>query len=93
MIYKIEIKKRALKNLRKIPDKFAEKIREIINIELSNNPHQPHPKIKKIFEPIIGYRYKTPPYRIIYQIDEKNKIIFIRKIKHRKDSYKRFGIF
>lgn len=92
MRYKIDIKKSALKSLNKIPTVYAEKIRNIIYNELSINPNQPFYKIKKIYEPIIGYRYEVHPYRILYQIDHQNKIVYIQKIKHRKDSYKRFGI-
>jgi len=93
MNYKIDIKKSALKDLNKIPNIYAEKIRNIINNELTVNPYQPYQKIKKIFEPIIGYRYKVPPYRIIYHVNEENKLVKIHKIKHRKNSYKRFGMF
>jgi len=92
MRYKVIVRNKASKNLKRIPQEFAEKIWKILFNELATNPHPPHSKIKKILEPIIGYRYKIPPYRILYQIDEKNKTIYIHKIKHRKDTYKRFGI-
>jgi mRNA interferase RelE/StbE len=35
-----------------------------------------------------GYRIRSGNYRILYRIDDKNKVIFIYRVKHRKESYR-----
>lgn len=35
-----------------------------------------------------GYRIRTGDYRIIYRIDDKHKILFIYRVKHRKEAYR-----
>lgn len=35
------------------------------------------------------YRLRFGPYRILYEIDDKNKTITLYKIAHRKDVYKK----
>jgi len=34
------------------------------------------------------FRYRIGDYRVIYSVDESNKIVEILSIKHRKDAYK-----
>lgn len=35
-----------------------------------------------------GYRIRSGNYRIVYRIDDKNKLIYIYRVKHRKESYR-----
>ena len=35
-----------------------------------------------------SYRIRVGTYRVIYEIDDKNKIVTVYKIRHRKDVYK-----
>lgn len=35
-----------------------------------------------------GYRLRTGPYRILYRIDDREKIVFVYRIKHRKEVYR-----
>lgn len=37
-----------------------------------------------------GYRIRSGKYRILFEIDDESKIVFIYKINHRKDVYKQF---
>jgi mRNA interferase RelE/StbE len=34
-----------------------------------------------------GYRIRSGNYRIIYRVDDKQKEVFIYRIKHRKEAY------
>ena len=35
-----------------------------------------------------SYRIRVGMYRVIYEIDDKNKVVTVYKIRHRKDVYR-----
>ncbi|MBI2070820.1 MAG: type II toxin-antitoxin system RelE/ParE family toxin [Elusimicrobia bacterium] len=35
-----------------------------------------------------GYRLRSGDWRILYRVDDKTKIIYVYRIKHRKDAYR-----
>jgi mRNA interferase RelE/StbE len=76
----------ALKDLRTIEKKNAQKI--ILTIQKCTND-KPLEKSKKLSGSFEGlYRYRIGDYRVIFQIDNSDKTIIILKIKHRKNIYK-----
>ena len=65
------------------------KITEYVYPLLKSNPFF-GPKIKKLKGEFEDYfRFRIGDYRLFYIIDEKEKIVFIVSLKHRKDAYKR----
>ena len=80
---KINIRKSAIKDLKKI----AKEKREIIHSKILRLAEFPNlPNIKKLthFEP--AYRFRVGEYRILFDVSD-NQIV-IGRILHRKDSYK-----
>ena len=85
--YKVKIKPSAVKELEKIPKKDLQKLTKMIQ-SLSINP-RPHG-----CEKLSGqerYRVRKGNYRIIYSIEDDILIVYIVKIGHRKDIYKRLS--
>lgn len=83
-MYKIFILPQAQKDLDNLQTKTFKQIKNKILL-LPQNP-RPFGCLKLTAEE--GYRLKTGDYRILYRIDNKQKIIFIYRIKHRKEAYK-----
>ncbi len=83
--YKILWKKSAVKELKKIPNHFADKIYDVIS-ELSINPRPD--SCKNMVSLSKHYRLKVGDYRVVYSIEDKILIIEIIRIAHRKDVYK-----
>ncbi|MDT3739863.1 MAG: type II toxin-antitoxin system RelE/ParE family toxin [Candidatus Kapabacteria bacterium] len=83
--YKIFWKKSAVKELKKIPNQFADKIYDAIS-ELSNEPRPDNSK--NMVSLSKHYRLKVGDYRVVYSIEDKILIIEIIRIAHRKDVYK-----
>jgi len=83
-VYKIFILPQAQKDLDNLQTKILNQMKSKISL-LSNNP-RPSGCLKLTAEE--GYRLKTGDYRILYRIDDKEKIIYIYRIKHRKEVYK-----
>jgi mRNA interferase RelE/StbE len=85
LIYKLLIDDKIIKDLKKIDKKWQIKILETIKKNIIKNPY--------IGKKLVGnlsayYKYRVGNYRIIYEIIEKNVVIVIIKIKHRKDVYR-----
>ena len=79
--YKITIRKSAVKELEEIPGKELRKIVGCIQ-SLAQNP-RPHGSQKLSGQE--QYRVRQGDYRIVYSIDDKDSIIDIVKIGHRRE--------
>jgi mRNA interferase RelE/StbE len=91
-MYKIDIGKRALKELERLPKNIVAKFREKFE-ELANDPYKVS-GVKKIDNPkTIGldldevYRVRVGDYRAVYSIENDILVIHIWKSGHRKDIY------
>lgn len=85
MSYKIQIEKRALKQLASLQKPFNKKIKSIISSLIDD----PRPKgIKKLHGKKSIYRLRQGRYRIAIFIDDKSKCVKILKVDDRKDVYK-----
>jgi len=81
-MYKIQFKKKVVKELQKLPKKDAERIVEKISA-LSNNLAG---DVKKLANFTPEYRLRVGAYRVLFEI-EKN-VIIIYHIKQRGEAYK-----
>lgn len=83
--YKVSIKRSAVKEIEAIPQK-KERQRIIRRIgQLAEDPHPPGPK------KLSGnnkYRVRQGSYRIVYSIEDKELIVIVVKVGHRKDVYR-----
>ncbi len=84
MEYKIKVISSAQKDLDNLEKRYFEQIKDRMN-SLKSNPRPPN-CLKLTAEE--GYRIRSGDFRILYRIDDKNKIIYIYRIKHRKESYR-----
>ena len=82
MIYKIEIKPKAVKDGKKIPKNILRRI--FVKIELLQNNLEGDVKHLTNFTP--EYRLRVGNYRILFEVDKDQ--INIYRIMHRKEVYK-----
>jgi mRNA interferase RelE/StbE len=85
MNYHVEVPAKVEKYILSLPIKIALQITERINL-LAENP-RPTNSIK--LEGQEGYRIKSGNYRVIYEIDDKAKIVYVLSVRDRKDAYKK----
>ncbi|MDB5284796.1 MAG: addiction module toxin, RelE/StbE family [Bacteroidota bacterium] len=83
-LYQVVIKERAVKQLSKIPKKFARKIDEIIQ-SLAQEPRPIGCKKLQGYDDV--YRMRFSEYRIVYLITDTKLIVEIIQIGNRKDIY------
>ena len=82
--YKVVIRKKAEKNLKKIPLIWSVRIIKALDV-LEINPFYG----EKLWGELTGcYKIKVWPYRIIYRVIENKKIVHIQRIDHRQGAYK-----
>lgn len=84
--FQIVFKPSAERELRKLPQKIIVKASRMIE-ELARNPYPPY--ISKLMGENT-YRMRVGDYRILYTINKIEKIVYIKRVKHRKDVYRKF---
>lgn len=84
VIYRIQIKKSATKEINALPT--SDKVRIIAKIQaLAKNPRGPDSKKLSSQE---KYRVRVGVYRILYEIHDSILMITIVRVAHRKDIYR-----
>lgn len=70
-----------------VKDKLARKLEAQVYPQLRAQPHF-GPNIKKLrdWEPET-WRYRLGPWRLFYEIDEREKILFLTTLSLRRDAY------
>jgi len=86
MTYIIIIPKSVTKQIDILPTKVADEILDKIGY-LKHNPRPINAKMKGSK----GYRLRVGNYRVIYDIDDVGKRIFLRRVGHRSNIYKHNG--
>ncbi|RYU94365.1 type II toxin-antitoxin system RelE family toxin [Emticicia agri] len=91
-MYTVEISRKALKELKKLPIDYIKKFREKFQ-ELAENPYDVQGTKKLINPKSLGidleevYRIRVGDYRAIYSIENNVLTIYILKVAHRKEVY------
>jgi mRNA interferase RelE/StbE len=83
MSYSISILRRAQKSLSKLPVSDYERIRDAIR-SLATTPR---PEGCRKLTARTGWRIRIGVYRVIYTIDDSQKLITVLDIGHRRDIY------
>lgn len=83
-MYRIIIERRAVKEIETLPDDIIQRI-----IDTSKNLKlNPRPYGSKKLAGEVGYRIRIRDYRILYTVDDNQKLVTIYRVKHRKEAYR-----
>ncbi|MGA1794181.1 MAG: type II toxin-antitoxin system RelE family toxin [Thermoplasmatota archaeon] len=88
MSYQIRIEKRAIKEMKILPNEDQVRIKEKVRSILMENPY---PTGKNDVKKILGskfWRLRVGDYRVFFDIDEEEKIVYILSIRHRSKAYR-----
>jgi len=84
MIYKVSIRRKAQKQLAKIPANDYKKVKQaIMDLE-----HDPRPPGSQKLKGRPGWRIRQGDYRVIYEIQDDKLIVLVLEIGDRKDIYR-----
>ncbi len=84
--YKVEIARSVEQDLRTIDKRFVPQIFSAIK-SLASNPF-PEKKCKKLKGSQNCYRLRVGNFRVLYEVQKSVRIVYIYKVRHRKDAYK-----
>ena len=82
--YEVQVDARVAREIRRIPGNDAESILDAIE-SLGGNPH-PHGSCKLVNQP--GWRIRIGRYRVLYHIDEDNRVVTVYRAGHRRQVYR-----
>ena len=83
MVYRVTLKKRAVKALEEINEPYYSNIKQAIY----SLAHNPRPQGYKKLKGRGGYRIRVADYRIIYDIFDDLLVVDVIDLGHRKDIY------
>ena len=85
MGYAVIIKASAQKQIAKLPAVYQNKVKTVIlYLELNPRPHG----YKKLIGSNNIYRIRVGIYRIVYEVEDKQLLIYVFDVDHRKDVYR-----
>ena len=83
--YRLEVKEKAVKELAKVrPDMGMRLLKFIESLASDPKPRKSH----KLSGSINCYRLRVGDYRVLYQVDDKEELVTIYKIGHRREVYR-----
>ncbi len=83
--YRIRIEKRTLKVLSSLPKRTRTKVRKAID----SLTETPRPRgVKKLTDEHQLYRIRVGSLRVVYQVLDRDLLVLVVKIGHRKDIYR-----
>ena len=83
--YRVAIAPAARKQLAALPTDVQDQIRpEIVGLGADPRPH----RSQKLKGPSGEYRIRVGDYRVIYVIDDNNRLVGITRVAHRRDAYR-----
>ena len=84
--YHIYLTSRAEKDYKKLTPPVKERIKKaILQLEITRTP----PKFKTLIgKDIAQYRIRIGDYRVLYDVNDDDKVVFILRIGNRKDIYR-----
>ena len=85
MPYRIEIKRSAVKEIRKLPDSVLPRVMRTIE-GLKENPR---PAGARKLSGGEEYRVRVGDYRVVYTIAEEVVTVYIVRVRHRREVYRR----
>lgn len=82
--FKIEYAKGVLKDLKSLPRDISMKAIEIIEKDLALDPYKGRPLTGQYKG---FWKYRVGDWRIIYTIEKNRLVVFVLRIRHRKNVY------
>jgi mRNA interferase RelE/StbE len=84
--YEVEITPEGLRHLRKLPEKVKAAVLETIFSSIAENPRRAGKPLRGELEGL--YSARRGDFRIIYEIDQKNRIVLVHRAAHRGTVYR-----
>ncbi|MBI3553195.1 MAG: type II toxin-antitoxin system RelE/ParE family toxin [Elusimicrobia bacterium] len=85
MSYRVEFETRARKEFLDLPNEAVRRLSPVFD-DLAADPRPPG---AKKLAGVDGYRIRKGDYRVLYKIDDKNRLVRVFRVGHRREVYRR----
>jgi mRNA interferase RelE/StbE len=83
--YRLEVSPRASRDLKKLPTRVQERLRDHID----SLAQAPRPRgVVKLEGEMNAYRIRVGPYRVLYEIHDQVLVVVVLKVADRKEAYR-----
>lgn len=83
-MYQVDLRRQAYKDLQSISTDYL----RLVSNHIDSLEENPRPVDSKKLKGDAGYSLRVGTYRILYDIDDKSKLVTIYRIKHRREAYR-----
>ncbi|MHB8512211.1 MAG: type II toxin-antitoxin system RelE family toxin [Actinomycetota bacterium] len=84
--FEVEITPEGLRSINKLPEKIRFAVLEAVLGSIASNPRRAGKPLRGELEGLFSAR--RGDFRVIYEIDDKAKIILVHRAHHRRDAYR-----
>ena len=85
-MYEVEITPEGLRHLDQLPGKVRAAVIEAILGSIAENPHRAGKPLRGELEGL--YSARRGEFRVIYEIDEAEKVVLVHRAQHRSRAYR-----
>jgi mRNA interferase RelE/StbE len=85
MAYTVTISRPAARDIRGLDDTAQRRVARVINA-LADNPRPPG--VQKLSAEDGVYRVRSGDYRILYQIVDRQLVVLVVRVRHRREAYR-----
>jgi len=84
-MYRVKLRRAAEREFEKLPPKIAGPVRH----KMDGLAQNPRPSDCKRVKAMPGYlRIRSGEYRILYEVNDEEKLVIINRIRHRREAYR-----
>ena len=83
--YRVEIARSAERDLRRLSTELFERVA----VKLGALAENPRPPGCEKLAGLEGYRIRVGDYRVLYEVDDTKRTVFVARIRHRREVYRK----
>ena len=83
-MYSVQISRRAMRDISKLPPQYT----RLVSRHIQGLRENPRPRDSKSLRGRTDYRLRAGVYRILYGINDEERIVSVDRVLHRKRAYR-----
>ena len=82
-MYKVRISRLAMRDISRLAPQYT----RLVSLHIDDLSENPRPRGSKRLRGKIDYSLRTGVYRILYEIDDDERIVTVERVRHRREAY------
>lgn len=83
-MYDIQVMSRAIKDIAGLPQDYA----RLVSEHIDSLGDEPRPRDARKLRGRDDYRLRVGVYRVLYEIDDENRLVTVFRVRHRREAYR-----